>query len=100
MYEGGYVCIEIALQIPPSPHPHEPSSFNTNRRDSEAQPVISEDPPPIVRGVVTARWRWLFLPVYSGSWICMQKFNSETHRRELNAPMIPESTNYETTTYA
>jgi len=54
MYAGRYVCIEIALQILPSPHPHEPSSFNTKRRDSEAQTVISKDPPPKVRGVVTA----------------------------------------------
>ena len=54
MYEGGYVSFEIALQIPPSPHPHEPSSFNTKRSDSEAQPVMSKDPPPKVRGVVTA----------------------------------------------
>ena len=54
MYEGGYVCAEIALQIPPSPHRHEPSSFNTKRRDSEEQPVISKDPVPKVRCVVTA----------------------------------------------
>jgi hypothetical protein len=34
----------------------------------------------------------LVRPVYSGSWICMEKFNSEnnssrTYRRELNAPI-------------
>jgi hypothetical protein len=54
MYEGGYVCAEIALQIPPSPHRHDPSSFDTKRRDSEEQAVISKDPPPKFRCVVTA----------------------------------------------
>ena len=46
----------------------------------------------------------LFRPVYSGSWICMEKFNSEnssrTYRRELNAPILTDSTDCETTTDA
>ena len=48
------ICIEITLQIPLSRHTHEPSSFNTKRRDSKERSVISTDPPPKFRGVVTA----------------------------------------------
>ena len=46
----------------------------------------------------------LLLPVYTGSWICMEKFNSEnssgTYRRKLNGPILIDSTNTETTTDA
>ena len=45
--------LEVAPQIPPR-HPHEPSSFNTKRRDSEEQPLISKDSTTQVRCVVTA----------------------------------------------
>ena len=48
------------------------------------------------------QWRCCFvLCVYSGSWICREKFNSEnssgTYGRELNAPIFKHSTVCETT---
>ena len=55
-----------------------------------------------LRGRSRLAMEMLFRPVYSGSWICMEKFNSEnssrTYRRELNAPILTDSTDCETTT--
>ena len=53
MLEAGYVCLEIAPQIPPR-HPHEPSCCNTKRRDSKEQPLISKDSPTQFPCVITA----------------------------------------------
>jgi hypothetical protein len=81
-----YKCVlRSPSRFPLVMHPHKSSSFNTKHRDPEEQPLLSKDSPTQFRCVVTASSGNVVPSCVFGSWICMEKFNSEkssgTYRR-------------------